>query len=92
MGIGVSFCLYSKIDKLPQFCFQHRDRFWWFGVEYIEGSLEAQSRSLVVLDPFQVGNDLVRDVTELLTSLCARLYGRSSAANKDQRAIDAVCS
>ncbi|MCL5973839.1 MAG: IS607 family transposase, partial [Actinobacteria bacterium] len=53
---------------------------------------EAQSRSLVVVDPAEVDDDLVRDVTELLTSLCVRLYGRRSAANKAQRAIDAVCS
>ena len=33
---------------------------------------------------------LVRDVTEILTSLCARLYGRRAAANRAQRAVDAV--
>jgi predicted site-specific integrase-resolvase len=67
---------------------EHRDRFCRFGAEYIE----AQSRSLVVVDPAWVDDDLVRDVTELLTSLCARLYGRRLAANKAQRAIDVVCS
>ncbi len=45
-----------------------------------------------MVDPAEVDDDLVRDVTELLTSLCARLYDRRSAANKAQRAIDAVCS
>ncbi len=71
---------------------QHRDRFCRFGAEYIEAALEAQSRKLVVVDPAEVDDDLVRDVTELLTSLCVRLYGRSSATNKAQPAIDAVCS
>ena len=71
---------------------EHRDRFCRFGAEYIEAALEAQSRKLVVVDPAEVDDDLVRDVTELLTSLCARLYGRRSAANKAQRAIEAVCS
>ena len=52
----------------------------------------AQSRKLVVVDPAEVDDDLVRDVAELLTSLCARLYGRRSAVNKAQRAIEAVCS
>ena len=70
----------------------HRDRFCRFGAEYIEAALEAQSRKLVVVDPAEVDDDLVRDITELLTSLCARLYGRRFAANKAQRAIDAVCS
>jgi len=76
---------------------EHRDRCCRFGAEYIEAVLEAQSRSLVVVDPGEVDDDLVRDdlvrdATELLTSLCARLYGRRSAANKAQRAIDAVLS
>jgi predicted site-specific integrase-resolvase len=29
-----------------------------------------------------VDDDLVRDVTEILTSLCARLYGQRAAANR----------
>jgi predicted site-specific integrase-resolvase len=33
---------------------------------------------------------LVRDVTEILTSLCARLYGRRAAANRARRAVEAV--
>jgi predicted site-specific integrase-resolvase len=32
----------------------------------------------------------VRDVTEILTSLCARLYGRRAAANRAQRAVAAL--
>ena len=32
-------------------------------------------------------DDLARDVTEVLTSLCARLYGRRSAASRARRAL-----
>jgi hypothetical protein len=32
----------------------------------------------------------VRDMTELMTSLCARLYGRRSAARRAAKAIEAV--
>ncbi|NNN12540.1 MAG: IS607 family transposase [Acidimicrobiaceae bacterium] len=71
---------------------EHRDRFCRFGADYVEAALGAQSRRLVVVDSAEVDDDLVRDVTELLTSLFARLYGRRSAANKAQRAIEAVCS
>ncbi len=31
-----------------------------------------------------------RDVTEILTSLCARLYGWRAAANRAKRAVDAI--
>jgi len=37
-----------------------------------------------------VDDDLVRDMTELMTSLCARLYGRRSAARRAAKAIEAV--
>ena len=61
---------------------EHRDRFARFGAEYVEAALSAQGRRLLVVDPAEVDDDLVRDVTEILTSLCARLYGRRAAANR----------
>jgi putative resolvase len=70
---------------------EHRDRFCRFGAEYVEAALEAEGRRLVVVDPSEVDDDLVRDATELLTSLCARLYGRRSAANRARRAVEVAC-
>jgi putative resolvase len=70
---------------------EHRDRFCRFGAEYVEAALEAQGRRLVVVDPSELDDDLVRDATELLTSLCARLYGRRSAANRARRAVEVAC-
>lgn len=64
---------------------EHRDRFARFGAEYVEAALSAQGRRLLVVDPAEVDDDLVRDVTEILTSLCARLYGRRAAANRAAR-------
>jgi len=37
-----------------------------------------------------VDDDLVRDMTEVLTSFCARLYGRRGARNRALRAITAA--
>lgn len=71
---------------------EHRDRCARFGAEYLEAALAAQGRELVVVDPSEVDDDLVRDVTELLTSLCARLYGRRAAANRAARAVNALAS
>ncbi|MFG3714740.1 IS607 family transposase [Micromonospora sp. NPDC047730] len=69
---------------------EHRDRFARFGAEYVEAALTAQGRKLLVVDPAEVDDDLVRDVTEMLTSLCARLYGRRAAASRARRAVEAV--
>ena len=69
---------------------EHRDRFARFGAEYVEAALTAQGRRLLVVDPAGVDDDLVGDVSEILTSLCARLYGRRAAADRVRRAIDAA--
>ena len=68
---------------------EHRDRFSRFGTEYIHAALESTGRELIVMDPAEVDDDLVRDMTELLTSMCARLYGKRAAENRARRAIEA---
>lgn len=69
---------------------EHRDRLARFGVEHLEAALAATGRRLLVLDEQETADDLVRDMTEVLTSMCARLYGRRSARNRAARAIAAV--
>lgn len=69
---------------------EHRDRLMRFGFEYLEASLAAQERRILVVDPSEVADDLVRDMTEVMTSMCARLYGRRSAAHRARRAIVAM--
>lgn len=66
---------------------EHRDRLGRMNVELAEAALSAAGRRLVVLDPGEVDDDLVRDMTEVLTSFCARLYGRRSARNRAQKAL-----
>lgn len=67
---------------------EHRDRFVRFGAEYVEAVLAAQGRRLLVVDPAEADDDLVGDVTETLTSLCVRLYGRRVAADRARRAVE----
>jgi len=69
---------------------EHRERLARFGVEYVEAALAAQGRRLVVVEDREVDDDLVGDITEVLTSMCARLYGRRSARRRAQRAIEAA--
>ncbi|MET8138568.1 IS607 family transposase [Streptomyces sp. NPDC005251] len=66
---------------------EHRDRLARFGVEHLEAALSASGRRLVVLDPAETADDLVRDVTEVLTSMCARLYGQRAAKTRAARAV-----
>lgn len=69
---------------------EHRDRLARFGVEQLQAALAAQGRRIVVVDEGETTDDLVRDMTEVLTSFCARLYGRRGARNRALRALTAA--
>lgn len=69
---------------------EHRDRVARFGSEYIEACLQANGRQLVVVDHSEMTDDLVQDMVDVMTSFCARLYGRRSAKNRAQKAVEAA--
>ena len=69
---------------------EHRERLCLFGFEYVEAALAGRGARIVVMDQDEVEDDLVRDVTEVMTSLCARLYGRRSAKRRAERALAAA--
>jgi len=69
---------------------EHRDRLARFGVEHLEAALGAHGRRIVVADPGETTDDLVRDMIEVLTFMCARLYGRRGARNRAMRAVTAA--
>jgi predicted site-specific integrase-resolvase len=59
---------------------------------YVQAALAAQGRERVVVDAAEVDDDLVRDMTEILTSMCARLYGKRAAENRAKRALAAAAT
>jgi putative resolvase len=69
---------------------EHRDRLARFGVENLEAALGAHGRRIVIADAGEITDDLVRDMIEVLTSMCARLYGRRGARNRAMRAVTAA--
>lgn len=71
---------------------EHRDRLARFGSEYIEAALSASGRKLVVVDQTEMKDDLVPDMVDVLTSFCARLYGRRAAKNRAAKALAAAAT
>lgn len=47
-------------------------------------------RRLLIADSAELKDDLVQDMIEVLTSFCARLYGRRSAKNRAKIALKAI--
>jgi putative resolvase len=66
---------------------EHRGRLARMNTELVEAALAARGRHLAVPGPGELDDDLVRDMAEVLTSFCARLYGRRSARNRARRAV-----
>jgi len=71
---------------------EHRDRLARFGSEYIEAAMSASGRKVVVVDQTEMKDDLVKDMVDILTSFCARLYGRRAAKNRAAKALAAAGS
>jgi putative resolvase len=69
---------------------EHRDRLGRFGIEHLEAALAATGRRIVVVEQAETTDDLVRDMVEVLTWMCARLYGRRGARNRAMRAVTAT--
>ncbi len=74
--------------KVTTVVVEHLDRLARMNAELVEASLLAHGRQLVVLDEGEVEDDLVRDMVEVLTSFCARLYGKRSARNRALKALN----
>jgi putative resolvase len=54
------------------------------------GWVSPSGRIIIVLNPEEVQDDLVRDMTEVLTLMCARLCGRRLACEHADAAIRAA--
>lgn len=69
---------------------EHKDRLTRFGFEYIRSALKAQERNIIIMNETESDMDLVQDFVDVVTSMCARIYGKRSAKNRAKRAIAAA--
>lgn len=64
---------------------EHRERLTRFGFNYIVNLLELQGRSIEVVFPQETKDDLIEDFIAVITSMCARLYGRRGNKNRSEQ-------
>ncbi len=69
---------------------EHRDRLARVGVEVVRAALTAQGRRIIIVDADETTDDLGRDMLEVLTSFCARLYGWRGARTRALVAVKAA--
>ena len=62
---------------------EHKDRLTRFGFRYLDTLLRAQGRAIEVVNQAENGTeDLLADLTAIVYSFCARLYGQRQAKRK----------
>lgn len=64
---------------------EHKDRLTRFGFNYIARMMEVQGRRIEVILPGDTENELVDDFVAVITSMCARIYGRRNAKRRAEK-------
>ena len=66
---------------------EHKDRVTRFGFNYLETLLNMQNRKLVIINDVENKDDIIQDFISVITSFCARIYGRRRSSRKTERFI-----
>jgi putative resolvase len=67
---------------------EHKDRLTRFGFRYLDTLLKAQGRAIEVVNQAENGTEeLLADLTAIVYSFCARLYGQRRAKRKTERIV-----
>ena len=74
-----------KEKKATRIVVEHKDRLTRFGFEYIKSLFEGE---IVVINEVKDDReDLIQDFTSLVTSFCARIYGKRRSLRKTEQLI-----
>ena len=67
---------------------EHKDRLTRFGFRYLETLLRGQGRAIEIVNEASNGTeDLLSDLTAIIYSFCARLYGQRQAKRKMEKIV-----
>ncbi|GHO87495.1 hypothetical protein KSZ_55010 [Dictyobacter formicarum] len=70
---------------------EHKDRGTRFGFRYIETLLKTYGREIEVVNQAENGTeDLLADLTSMIYSCCARLYGQRRAKRKTEQIVQVL--
>lgn len=68
---------------------EHKDRLARFGVNYIEKLLSLDNRKIEIVNPqMNERDDLMQDFVSIITSFCARLYGKRRSKRQTEKLIN----
>ena len=68
---------------------EHKDRLSRFGINYILKLLESDGRTIEVVNEVDTDEqDIIQDFVSIITSFCARLYGKRRSRRKTEQLIE----
>lgn len=67
---------------------EHKDRLTRFGFNYISTLLEKTEQRIEVINETTDETDLLDDLTSIITSFCARIYGQRRSRRKTEKIIE----
>jgi putative resolvase len=78
-----------KDTSITRVVVEHRDRLTRFGFHYIDALFTVQGRTIEVVNPTQNDTEeLLADLTSIIYSFCARLYGQRRAKRKTEQLVE----
>lgn len=77
-------------DKNINIIVEHKDRLTRFGFNYIKTMMESENREIIVMNDTEEKMDIVQDFIDIITSMCSRIYGTRSGANKKNKFIECI--
>jgi putative resolvase len=78
-----------KDTSITRVVVEHRDRLTRFGFHYIDALFTVQGRTIEVVNPAQNDTEeLLADLTSIIYSFCARLYGQRRAKRKTEKLVE----
>jgi len=77
-----------KDTSITRVVVEHRDRLTRFGFHYIDALFSVQGRVIEVVNPAENDKEeLLADLTSIIYSFCARLYGQRRAKRKTEKVV-----
>jgi putative resolvase len=81
--------LNKDINTFDILVVEHSDRLTRFGASYIQSALNLTNRKLEIVNVVDTDEqDLVEDFVSVITSFCARLYGKRRSKRKTEKLIE----
>ena len=70
---------------------EHKDRLTRFGFNYIDTLLKSRGGKVVVINDIDNDKeDLVQDFISVITSFCARIYGKRRSKRKTEKILENI--